>query len=219
MRRHPLAPVVLTFALMIAAAGCRSVYYDTMESFGVEKRHILADRIDDGQEEQREAQEQFETTLEAFKAVTGFDGGDLEDAYDQLNGEYQECEARAKAVRNRITSIEQVAEDLFEEWETEIDQISDARLRRGSETRLRDTRRRYDQLLRVMRRAESRMDPVLTAFRDRVLYLKHNLNARAIASLGADVGEIQADVDRLVSDMNASIAEAESFLDALDESA
>ena len=34
-----------------------------------------------------------------------------------------------------------------------------------------------------MRLAESRIEPVLKSFRDQVLFLKHNLNAKAIASL------------------------------------
>lgn len=216
MHRRLIARFVLVLAVSLASPGCQSIYYDTMESFGVEKRHILVDRIEDGRDDQREAQEQFQTTLEAFKAVTGFDGGDLEDTYDRLNSEYTASEARADAVRKRIDSIEQVAADLFEEWQTEIGQISDAKLRSGSSARLRDTRGRYDQLIAAMRRAESRMDPVLAAFRDRVLYLKHNLNARAIASLEADLGEIEADVDQLVRDMNASIAEAETFLASFD---
>ena len=38
------------------------------------------------------------------------------------------------------------------------------------------------------------MEPVLTAFGDRVLFLKHNLNAQAIASLQGHAASIEADV-------------------------
>jgi hypothetical protein len=213
--RHRLAWGVLVLSLLWTG-GCRSAYYGAMETLGREKRHILVDRVADGREEQRAAQEQFQTTLDAFKAVTGFEGGDLEDVYRRLDREYQGSEERAAAVRSRIGSIEQVAGDLFDEWEDESDEISSASLRRGSEQRLRETRRSYEQLIAAMRRAESRMDPVLQAFRDRVLYLKHNLNARAIASLEGDLAGIEADVERLVADMNASIAEAEAFLAKLE---
>lgn len=50
------------------------------------------------------------------------------------------------------------------------------------------------------------------AFRDRVLYLKHNLNARAIASLRADRAKVEADIGALVADMNRSIREADAFI-------
>jgi len=56
------------------------------------------------------------------------------------------------------------------------------------------------------------MQPVLTAFRDQVLFLKHNLNAAAIASLQTTAKGIESDVERLVAEMNASIAEADRFI-------
>ena len=48
---------------------------------------------------------------------------------------------------------------------------------------LRETQRSYGEMMSAMDRVASSMDPVLAAFRDQVLVLKHNLNAVAIASL------------------------------------
>ncbi len=200
-------------ALLVPAAGCRSVYYELNEDLlGRHKRDILTARVQAAREDQQEAQEQFLTTFELFKQATGFQGGDLEAFYDELKGDYDASVARADAVRERIDSIEQVAGDLFAEWESEIEMISNRELRRRSSTNLRDTRGRYDQLIRAMRRAEGRMDPVLVAFQDQVLYLKHNLNARAIASLEDNVVAIEGDVAALIRDMRAAIQEAESFV-------
>lgn len=56
------------------------------------------------------------------------------------------------------------------------------------------------------------MEPVLSSFRDHVLYLKHNLNAQAIASLQGELGGIESDVGRLIAEMERSIAEAQSFI-------
>lgn len=220
-RRLASALSLLAVTCALAAPGCgsarRSVYYGTMEQLGWEKRHLLADRVEEARDDQEAVREQFQSTLDAFKAVTGFEGGDLEDVYRRLQGEYEESEERAAEVRERIDSIEQVAGDLFAEWESEIGQISDATLRRRSEERLRATRARYQQFIAAMQRSSGAMDPALTAFRDRVLYLKHNLNARAIASLEGDVGEVEADVERLVRDVEEAIAEAESFLRTIDD--
>jgi hypothetical protein len=63
-----------------------------------------------------------------------------------------------------------------------------------------------------MHQAESRMDPVLQAFEDQVLYLKHNLNAQAIGALETELGKIRSDVDSLIRNMEASIAESEAFI-------
>jgi hypothetical protein len=186
------------------------------ERFGQHKRDILVSRVRSGQEDQREAEEQFLTTYQVFKEVAGFDGGDLEEVYDRMNREFLRSEERAERVRKRIDSIEDVAEDLFREWQGEIELISSRDLRRRSETSLRDTRQRYDTLIRAMKRAEARMDPVLVAFRDQVLFVKHNLNARAISSLEGSVSEIESEVEQLIQDMRRAIREAEVFLESME---
>lgn len=206
--------VLAACALLLAAAStsCRSAYYGVMEKFGVEKRDILVDRVEEGRDAQKEAKEQFQDALRAFQSVTGFQGGDLEQTYDRLEDEYDASVSRVDAVRSRIRAIEDVADDLFAEWKQEIGEIHDAKLRATSERTLADTRARYATLIAAMKRAESKMGPVLVAFRDRVLFLKHNLNAQAIASLQGELTMIETDVGALVREMEASIAEADRFV-------
>ena len=192
--------------------GCSHFYYEGMEKFGRHKRDILVDRVIDARDEQEEAKEQFATALEQFKSVVAFEGGDLETKYDQLQDEYDRSEEKANALRERIDSVENVAEALFDEWEDELDDYQSGDLRRASERQLRDTRERYEDLLTAMRRVEERMEPVLEAFEDQVLFLKHNLNARAIASLQGTLVSIESDVDALIQEMNQSIEQANSFL-------
>jgi hypothetical protein len=209
----------LCLGSLLTLVGCTSVYYDAMEQFGKHKRDILRDRVVAAKDDQRAAEEQFQSAYESFKSVSGYDGGNLESAYNKLNGEYEASEARAKAVSDRITSIERVAADLFEEWESEIDLISNASLRSSSARKLADTKQHYGQLIRAMKRAEGKMEPVLVAFRDQVLYLKHNLNAQAIAALEGSVQSIEGDVESLIDEIRVSIREAESFLDTMGETA
>ena len=68
-----------------------------------------------------------------------------------------------------------------------------------------------------MKDAASKMDPVLAAFKDQSLFLKHNLNARAIASLETDLAKVKTEVAELIQEMEASIAEANAFIDSLQE--
>jgi hypothetical protein len=67
-----------------------------------------------------------------------------------------------------------------------------------------------------MKRAGRKIDPVLSAFHDQVLYLKHNLNAQAIASLQSELATIETDVARLIREMEASIKEADSFIRSME---
>jgi hypothetical protein len=201
---------------LLLLLGCRGTYYDVMETFGVEKRDILVDRVEEGRDAQTQAKEQFQDALEAFKSVTQFQGGELEARYHTLKSESEDAAGRVKEVGERIDSIEQVADDLFSEWKKEIKEISSADLKSQSQHMLSETQARYGELLKAMKKAEAKMQPVLVAFNDRVLFLKHNLNAQAIASLSAQAAEIDTKVQDLVREMEASIAEANEFIAAMD---
>lgn len=145
----------------------------------------------------------------------GDDGGELEDVYDKLSQDYQGCEERADAVRDRIDKVERIAADLFKEWESEIKTIENAKLQSKSRVSLQDTRSRFGRLQRTMVRAESSMGPVLVNLRDYVLYLKHNLNAQAVSSLKKEVADIETEVSSLIADMNRSIKAADAFVKTL----
>lgn len=195
-----------------ALAGCTTAAYNIQERFGIEKRDILVSRVEDVAKSQTEAKEEFADALEAFRAVVAVDAGELEDVYDDLSRAYDRAESQADDVRSRVSSVERVSRDLFREWEGELSQYSDAGLRRASERQLRDTEARYATLRGKMDAATNSMDPVLSVFKDRVLYLKHNLNARAIAALGTETADLEDDVARLIAEMEQSISAADAFI-------
>lgn len=205
-----------SIVVLLVLGGCSSAYYKTMESFGVEKRDILVDRVEEARDAQDSASEQFASALEQFRATVNFDGGDLEEIYDRLNSEYERSESEAGDVSSRIDAVEDVAEDLFREWEQELDQYSRDDMRRTSAKLLKDTRSRYGKLMKSMRKAESSMAPVLEAFHDQVLFLKHNLNARAIGALRNELDSIERDTARLIEQMQKAIAEANAFIDSME---
>jgi len=200
---------------MLVLTGCQSAYYAAWEKVGVEKRDILVDLVENAKESQEDAQEEFSSALEAFSAVVAFEGGELEDVYNKLNSEYENSLSAANDVTDRIDKVESVAEALFDEWEDELEKYQNASLKRESTEKLRDTERRYSALIKTMRKAESRMAPVLSAFQDNVLYLKHNLNASAIGALQGELSTIQNDVDQLIEQMNSAIAESDAFIAAM----
>lgn len=210
--------LVSALACLPAATSCQSAYYSTMETFGVHKRDILVDRVKDAREDQQEAKELFVSTFDQFKALTNYGGGELEKRYKKLNSEYEDCASKADDVRKRIQSVEDVAGALFKEWQSEIDQIHNPDIKRNSATQLESTKSRYQELVGAMKKASAGMDPVLVAFHDHVLALKHNLNAQAISSLQSTVTSIQNDVTKLIDNMQRSIQEADSFIKSMGKS-
>ncbi|WP_350282701.1 DUF2959 domain-containing protein [Nitrosomonas sp.] len=202
---------------VISLTACSTMYYGGLEKIGIPKRDVLVYRVEKARDTQEETREQFKSALEQFSAATNFKGGDLEKIYKKLNGEYEASVNKAKEVRSRIEDIESISAALFREWEQEITQYSNPALKRSSQDKLTETRSYYKQLIAAMKNAESRIQPVLTVFNDQVMYLKHNLNARAIASLKGELKTLQSNVSTLVAAMEKSINEANTFISNIEK--
>jgi predicted nucleic acid-binding Zn-ribbon protein len=210
MKRCGLAGVLVAGLVFLPA--CRSVMYSAYERVGVYKRDLLKKRVVAARDEEKGAQQEFQDALARLKTLTGFAGGQLEKEYRKLQSHYADAATRVAAVHTRIKDVETVAGDLFAEWEKENQQIETDSLRQMSRRQLNETRERYEEMLRALKRSESAMDPVLHKLRDYVLALKHSLNAQAVAALGGESARIQSDIARLIEDMNASIARADEFI-------
>lgn len=206
--------IILSFFFALTA--CSTMYYEGLEKIGIPKRDVMVSRVEKARDTQEETKEQFKSALEQFTAATNFKGGDLETTYNLLNDEYEASVEKAEEVNDRIAAIEDVSEALFEEWKDEITQYSSAKLKRNSQQKLDATRTHYKQLITSMKNAEAKIAPILTVFNDQVLFLKHNLNARAIASLKGELGSIESDVSALIVSMEKSINEANSFINTME---
>ena len=207
--------LLIILPLLLSITACQSAYYSAMEKVGVHKRDILSDRVEEAQQSQQQAQEQFKSALEQFSQLIQFDGGDLQRAYDATDSEYQACSKAAEDVSKRINSIEAVADALFDEWQDELKQYTSAKLKQDSAKKLDNTKRQYTSLLKTMRRAEKSMQPVLASLKDNTLYLKHNLNAKAIGALQGEFSSVQRDINRLIAEMNTAIVQSEQFVATL----
>ncbi|MDH5552076.1 MAG: DUF2959 domain-containing protein [Nitrosomonas sp.] len=208
---------ILLITIFFALTACSSVYYDGLEKIGIPKRDVMVYRVEKARDTQEETKEQFKSALHQFTAVTNFKGGDLEAIYNKLNDEYEASVGMAEEVNGRIADIEDVSEALFSEWEQEITQYNSASLKRNSQKKLNDTKAHYRQLIASMKAAEAKIAPILRVFNDQVMYLKHNLNARAITSLKGELGAIKSDVSSLIQSMEKSINEANAFINTMEK--
>ncbi len=204
-------------SLMLMLSGCQSAYYSAMEKVGVHKRDILIDRVEETKDSQQESQQEFQSALERLTTLINFDGGELQDAYNQLNDDYESSLQAANDVSTNINKVEDVADALFEEWRDELEQYKSASLKRESNKKLQTTERQFSQLLRSMRSAESKMEPVLSSLKDNVLYLKHNLNAQAVSAIKGEFTNLKRDIQLLMNDMNKSIEDSNKFIEQMNK--
>lgn len=209
---HSVRLLCAACLLACCGTGCKSASNAFWEKMGYEKRELLVSDVKKARDAQNDAKEEIKTTMQRFKEVTGFQGGDLEAKYNKLNASYEDSVARAGKVSTRIADVEKTADALFSEWQDEIGEYTDPKLKEQSRQQLADTKSRYRELLGVMRQAEGRMKPVLDRFKNAVLSLKHSLNAAAIAGLQGTAVEIEQDVAKLITEMERSINEANAFI-------
>jgi hypothetical protein len=202
----------LAVSAVLAMTACSGTYYSALEGVGIHKRDVMVERVEDARDSQEDAQQQFQSALEQFGSVVALEETDLKKAYDQLNSEYQDSVKAAEEVSSSIDDVESVAEALFDEWDDELDEYDNKELRDASRKQLKTTRTQYDTMLTSMREAESSMEPVLTVFRDNVLFLKHNLNAQAIGSLEGEFASLKLDIESLIAKMNESIEQSNAFI-------
>jgi hypothetical protein len=206
---------IILITLLIAISGCQSAYYSAMEKVGKHKRDILIDRVENATDSQEEAKKEFKNALEQFSSLVNFDGGELQQQYEISNDHYHTSKVAAEEVSARINAIEDVAEALFNEWHNELEQFTNQSLKRQSQSRYNETQNRYATVIKSMRNAEKIMQPILNALKDNMLYLKHNLNARAIGELKTEYKLIEQDVERLINEMNNSINQSQTFIKSL----
>jgi len=203
------------FALLLLAS-CSTAYYAAMDQLGYEKRHILVKRVKGAKGSQEKAKDQFASALDEFIEVSNYQGGELEAMYRKVEKAYERSRDRADEVRDKNDAVARTGKALFKEWNKEIKEFTDPELAASSRKKYNASKTRFKALSTAMENAESKLDPVLAKFRDQVLFLKHNLNAKAINALEKRITKVKIDVARLIRDMDRSITEADRFISQME---
>lgn len=205
--------ILMSSFIVLTISGCvNKVYYAGMEKVGFHKRDIMVSRVENVQESQKEAQEEFKSALEQFGALVTIKDTNLKSSYEKFNDEYEDAAEAAEDLSSRIDKLEDVSLALFEEWEDELDLYKNPKLKAQSQKKLRDTRYKYKKMMKAMRNSEKSMKPVLETFQDNVLILKHSLNAQAIGALQGEFGTLKKEISVLISQMNQSIKASNTFI-------
>lgn len=218
-----IARVMVTLVAGLTIFSCQSVIdkgvreakYSAYEVVGIEKRDLFKKQVKNVKESQEDTQEEFSDALEKLQAIYKVDGGKLEREYKSLDSARKDAQESVQEVQNNIKQLETVAGDLFAEWEKEIKSITSQDLRMKSSESLLTTQKKYNTFHQSLKRSEEKMMPVLARLNDQTLFLKHNLNAKAIAGLKAQSSKIESDIQTLIKDMNESISKADAFIKEL----
>ena len=202
------------FALT-ALTSCQAMYFTTMEKFGVEKRDILLERVEDAHDALKVAEVRFDASLTTFREIVKGEESTLTANFERFSDAYDKAESAAADFHERVADVQVVANLMFEEWKRESGEILDNELRRASRENYTKATTRYERTLRGFRRVEARMDPMLTKFRDHVLYLKLNLHPAALGTLRDNEGDIIAAMEELEDLMEKALSDGGELIDSM----
>lgn len=215
--------ILVIVAILSLNSGCvskieeaaRDVKYSAYEKLGYEKRDLFKSQVKEVKKDQGDSKQEVTDALEQLKKVYGFNGGNLEREYSKLKSRYDDADKGAAEVRESVAKLNTIAEDLFKEWAKEIGDMGSADLKARSQSQLDQTRAKYNAYFSQLKKSEASMAPVLSKLKDQTLFLKHNLNAAAIAGLKTEAGRIERDIDKLIAEMNQAISQADELIKTL----
>ena len=207
--------LILILANLAACGTAQKIQYSAMEKVGIHKRDILIDRIEKTSNLQEETKQEFKSAYEQLTELVGVTDQKFESHYKALARSVEEGEQSAEKLKSRIASVDQVAKALFSEWKAELEEYQSQNLRRVSEQNLNTTKQKYARILHQMNAAYAMIQPVLNVLQDNTLYLKHNLNARAVRGISNEVLSVEEKVKVLIEQMENSIAESKQFVQSM----
>ncbi len=207
---------LLLILIAITLQGCSQMYYSTWEMLGKQKRDLLRDNVENLADDQKEVHEEVADALTRLRSLYGSPNDKLVSVYDDLRSDYDDAKSKAEALHARVEKVDEIANDLFEEWNDEISKLRTPKYKADSRSKLNQTKDRYSKLHASMLKSERSLKPVLAALEEQVIYLKHNLNAQALGSIKNEVNAIESEIKTLSTSLQASIEQSKAFIGTLE---
>jgi len=182
---------------------------------GVKQIQELIKKANAGVESINDTKAQLQKTMEAYNAVLAPDVKDRRDAYKKLQKEVNESEKKRAVVATRNGEMNVEAGKLFKTWEGSTAAIQDPELRKRSQDRLAQAKKRYSDIQANGQGAARLYTPFMKALQDQVTYLGHDLNPGAVTSLKPEADKLNAQAKELFSAIDKTTAAATSNISQL----
>lgn len=206
---------ILLLSLLLTSS-CSTVYYNFWETLGKEKRDLLKSKLNDVNNAQEDVEEQYVDNLERIRKEYNFNEGELEKTYDKITDDYEDTNEKQKELSERINKANNIATDLFEEWKNEAYQLQNKNYKRKSLQKLAITKKKYSRTYTTIKKIEKDLNKILRKFKDQVIFIKHNLNAKVIGNLKSEFNDIKIDIKKQIKNIKRSKNQTELFIKELD---
>ncbi len=203
-------------AFALAAAGCASAVYDSLERRGVDAKSVLADRVADARDDASSAATKIEAAGAALRAAKGLEGAALARQIDGARGRAQDAAVAAQDLRLAADTVDAAGDRYFREWEEEIGLYETASERAAAASRLKAQSEAHRKLGGALGAASLRLSPALTLVNDEIAVLRKNPTSGVVAaSRAARIDAAGAAAAEAAKTLRGAASEANAFLAAL----
>jgi len=201
---------VLSIALLLA--GCAGT---SKRSESVEQVDELLTRIERVQAETAIAKDSVHAALTDLCTLVspGFKG-DAATEFAKFLAASEASEEQAEKLRDITDPMQDSASKLFQRWTKDMEAFGNSRMRQRSQSRLDETRTRFQSIVGATQAAQIALDAFHDDMRDHALFLRHDLNSDAVASIRADVRALNDQIRGLDTRFDATTAAARSYVES-----
>lgn len=161
------------------------------------------------------ARQEVQLTLSRLQALASgkFEGRPTE-AYQAFKAAATRARTQAEKLEATVRPMKRTAIPVFEQWTDDLGDFHSSSMRRRSADRLDAARARYDAIIRAVGPAQSNYERFNAGMKDHELFLGHDLNATAIASVKDDVRAMVVLAQELDSHFARCLATTKEYIDA-----
>ncbi len=186
-RRTLLRPI--SFALVLVTVGGCGIFSSRKK--GPNQVNDLVGMIERVYVESEVAKGRAQVALGRLRTIVSSEfEGDAVTAYADFVTAIESSERQAEKLNSMVGPMKDSADPVFTQWGKGLDEFSSASMRKHSETRMRETRSRYDAIVSAVEPTQATLETFNRGLRDHALFMENDLNPASLAALQDDVKNI-----------------------------
>lgn len=140
--------------------------------------------------------------------------GDPTAAHGELMANIQRAEEQARTLRSTVEPMGHTADRVFERWSRDLQDIGNSKLRQRSQTRLEETRARYNDVVASAKGSQIAFDAFIADLRDHALFLGNDFNSASIAEIRPEVKALTQRLKELDQRFDGTSTLAQAYIKA-----
>lgn len=208
--------ISLLSLLVAPLAACQSSgYMSSVALTGAQSRQHVVEAISEGVTEQGMARDEFVSAGRMLASIQTASEAAASELYSEYLDQIDLCARRVESFEDQIKVVQSGAEELFVDWEAELEQFTSEAIREQSSRRLDAARSGFALLHDELTGVHGQMIASLSTHKDYALYFNHNLAGSSRELLGSENGRFKATIAAMSKDCKVVESDAQTFNERL----